>query len=106
MSYRFQTQLRPSGRQPVRPKRCRLHVEMLEDRHMPSTFMVNTVLDMVNPGDGKLSLREAITKANHHAGADTIILPAGVFKIALSGFDDTNDAGDFDVSDSVTLQGA
>src|SRR6266496_5928085 len=86
--------------QPRIAKRLRPWFDALEDRHMPSTFMVNTVLDVVNPADGKLALREAITKANHHAGADMIILPAGVFKIALSGFDDTNGAGDFDVTDS------
>ena len=106
MSYRFATQLSPNGRRPVPPRRYRPQLDVLEDRHLPSTFMVNTVLDVVNPADRKLSLREAITKANHHAGADTIVLPAGVFKLTLAGDDNTNDAGDFDVRDTVTFQGA
>src|SRR5262249_40525681 len=87
-------------------RRLRPCFEVLEDRRLPSTFTVNTVLDVVKPGDGRLSLREAITRANHHPGADTIILPAGVFKLTLVGDDNTNAAGDFDVLDSVTFQGA
>jgi len=68
---------------------------------------VNTTLDNLTAGDGKLTLREAIVRANIHAGADTIVLPVGVFKIALHGTgDDTNSTGDFDVIDSVTFQGA
>src|SRR5205823_2052067 len=60
-------------------------VEMLEDRLVLSTFTVNTTHDELTAGDGKLSLREAITKANNHAGADTIVLPSGVFKMELGG---------------------
>src|SRR5207249_1542006 len=85
----------------------RLRLECLEDRVTPSTFTVNTTLDEVTPGDGKLSLREAITRANTHPGADTIVLPAGVFKIALDGAgEDSNATGDFDITDSVTIRGA
>ena len=74
---------------------------------MPATFTVTTALDVVNPADGKLSLREAITRANDHAGADVIVLPAGVFRIALAGAgDDANATGDFDVTDSDPIQGA
>ena len=49
--------------------------EGLEDRSMPATFAVTTTLDVVDPADGKLSLREAITRANNHTGADTIGCP-------------------------------
>jgi CSLREA domain-containing protein len=50
-------------------------VESLEDRAAPATFTVNTTLDEVVASDGKLSLREAITRANTTTGADEIIVP-------------------------------
>src|SRR5262245_50088938 len=85
----------------------RLRVESLEDRTAPATFMVNTTQDEVVAGDGKLSLREAITRANDLAGADEIILPAGVFKLAIPGTsEDGNTTGDLDVTDAVTIRGA
>jgi CSLREA domain-containing protein len=91
---------------PHRPA-ARPRLEGLEDRAVPSTFMVNTALDEVTASDGKLSLREAITAANAHAGADTVILPAGVFRITLPGAnEDGNATGDFDTTDSVTIRGA
>ncbi len=90
-----------------RPKRsCRPSLEELEGRNVPATFVVTTGLDVVNPNDGRLSLREAISRADHHAGADTVVLPAGVFRISMAGSDDANAAGDFDVTDSVTIRGA
>ena len=62
---------------------------------------------MVDPADGKRSLREAITAANTLAGADVIVLPAGVFKIALAGAgEDGNATGDFDITGAVTIRGA
>jgi hypothetical protein len=67
---------------------------------------VTTTLDVVDPNDGRLSLREAITAANANPGADTIIVPAGVYLLALRGADDTNAAGDFDITGSTTFQGA
>jgi len=86
---------------------ARLRLECLEDRTVPSTFTVNTTLDVVDAADGQLSLREAITKANTHAGADVVVLPAGVFKIALAGAgEDVNATGDFDITDALTIQGA
>jgi len=96
---------------PTRQRRNRpaglLRLEYLEDRSVPATFNVTTTLDVVDSGDGKLSLREAITKANATAGADLINVPAGVYKIALTGTgDDGNASGDFDVTGSVTIRGA
>jgi predicted outer membrane repeat protein len=90
-----------------RPKSNKLRLETLEDRAVPATFTVSTTLDELTPGDGKLSLREAITRANAHPGADTIIVPAGVYNMSLAGAtEDANATGDFDVTDSVTIQGA
>jgi CSLREA domain-containing protein len=85
----------------------RLRLEPLEDRTVPSTFTVTTTLDDVTPANGKLSLREAITAANGHAGADVIVLPVGVFKITQSGAgEDANATGDFDITSPVTIAGA
>ncbi|HSQ55554.1 MAG TPA: choice-of-anchor Q domain-containing protein [Gemmata sp.] len=68
---------------------------------------MNTTLDEVTPGDGDLSLREAISRANTHPGADTIVLPAGVFRITLDGVNENaNATGDFDVTDAVLIRGA
>jgi CSLREA domain-containing protein len=79
---------------------------LLEDRLVPATFLVTTTLDVVDPNDGQLSLREAISAANASPGADTIIVPAGVYQLALRGADDTNAAGDFDITGSTLFQGA
>ena len=37
-----------------------------------ATFTVNTAQDVVDPGDGRLSLREAVRQANATEAADTI----------------------------------
>jgi predicted outer membrane repeat protein len=87
--------------------RARPRLECLEAREVPATFTVTTAIDVVSATDGKLSLREAVTRANSHPGADTIVLPAGIFKIAIDGGnEDANATGDFDVTDSVRIQGA
>jgi predicted outer membrane repeat protein len=98
---------RPAPGSSRRPKRtCRPGMEMLEDRRVPATFTVTTPLDIVADADGQLSLREAITAANANPGADTIVVPAGVYKILAVMADDTNAAGDFDVTGSTLFQGA
>ncbi|MEZ6143565.1 MAG: choice-of-anchor Q domain-containing protein [Zavarzinella sp.] len=51
----------------------RLQLESLEDRAVPATFTVNTLVDENDGIDvGNVSLREAIAAANTTAGADTI----------------------------------
>src|SRR5262245_41997422 len=93
-----------SRRMPARPYRLRL--EPLDDRIVPATFVVNSPLDDPTPG-GRLSLREAITRANTTVGGETIVLPAGVFKITIPGAgEDGNLSGDFDITDEVTIRGA
>ena len=99
------------GSRQVSPKyhldrRSVLRLEPLEDRSVPATFTVNTALDTVVAGDGKQSLREAITRANDLAGADVIVVPAGVFTITNAGAGENGNAtGDFDITDAVTIRG-
>jgi CSLREA domain-containing protein len=60
-------------------------------------------------GPGTCTLREAIDEANALDGDDTITLPADTYDLDLSGADDTNAAGDFDVTDAddmLTIDGA
>lgn len=80
----------------------RPRLESLEDRAVPATFTVNTTLDEVTPGNGKQSLREAINRANTTDGADVVVVPAGVYKIQLAPLL----GGDFDITDTLTIQGA
>lgn len=68
-------------------RRSRPLLELLEDRCVPTVFVVNTALDVV-AADGKVSLREAIQAANTNtavneaaagsAGLDTIKFAAGL----------------------------
>ena len=81
-----------------------------------ATFTVDTTDDAVDavPMDGvcatasgACSLRAAIMEANALPGADTIIVPAGTYVLALAGRDEDDAAtGDLDVNDDVTIQGA
>jgi predicted outer membrane repeat protein len=99
-----------AGRTPRRVHRFTPRVESLQERLVPSTFTVTTPLDVLNAGPGQLSLRQAITQANQHPGADVIVLPAGVYPMQLTGAagvnENANQSGDFDITDAVTLQGA
>lgn len=52
----------------------------------PDPLLVTTTADVVNPGDNQTSLREAVTYANTHTGADTVRFRADVTgTITLSG---------------------
>ena len=85
----------------------RLFVEPLEGREVPATFTVTTFADVVDPNDGRLSLREAVSRANATPGPDVIRLGAGTYSVAARpGSEDANVAGDFDVTDSLTVTGA
>src|SRR5436853_5961272 len=95
-----------SGRRRREPPRFRPGVEGLEGRLVPATIVVTTFADVVNPADGKVSLREAINRANATAAPDTIVLRAGVYKIGLAGAgEDDNATGDFDVKNPLTIAG-
>ena len=43
-----------------------------------ATFTVTTGADVVNAGDGRLSLREAVAQANATTTADTIVFAGGL----------------------------
>ncbi|MGC4119535.1 MAG: choice-of-anchor Q domain-containing protein [Myxococcales bacterium] len=80
-----------------------------------ATITVDTPADTLTTA-GVCSLRAALQAANTNAavlgcpagsGADTIVLPAGTYAIALDGTnEDANLRGDFDVLEAVTIQGA
>tara|TARA_R110002111_G_scaffold247140_1_gene309996 strand:+ start:270 stop:17531 length:17262 start_codon:yes stop_codon:yes gene_type:complete len=75
-------------------------------------IVVTTLDDVVNAGDGVLSLREAINMANVSPGLDYIILPnlltgvENIYRITMPGAGENNNAtGDFDIRSDVTIFG-
>jgi CSLREA domain-containing protein len=98
-----------------------LGIELTLTRRLPTvvqadtTIYVNTTDDELN-SDGDCSLREAIRAANSDttvdacpagSGADTIILPAGVYTLTISGIvEEAAATGDLDITDDLTLIGA
>lgn len=80
-------------------------------------FTVNSTLDEqdASPGDGQCvstpsgqcTLRAAIMEANALAGADTIILPTGVYTLTIAGAnEDAAATGDLDMVVDLTIAGA
>src|SRR5262249_29855489 len=69
---------RPRARHPSHRSRSHLVLGVLEDRTVPATFTVDSPLDVVDPNDGVLTLREAMTAANASAGVDTIEFDAAL----------------------------
>ncbi|GAA1608400.1 right-handed parallel beta-helix repeat-containing protein [Catellatospora bangladeshensis] len=74
---------------------------------LAATVTVTTTADVVNGGDGLVSLREAVDAANAAAGPTTIELAAGAYTLSLCADDDTNAGGDLDVTTAqpVTVDG-
>ena len=75
---------------PATTSQARLRVEALEDRVTPTTFVVNTMNDVVQNADNLLSLREALLNANSNmqmsddapagdADGDVILFDSTVF---------------------------
>ncbi|MFN0277027.1 MAG: choice-of-anchor Q domain-containing protein [Pyrinomonadaceae bacterium] len=93
-----------------------LAISMFSVNVNAATFVVNTTNDTADsaPGNGTCadaagacSLRAAIGEANALAGADIITLPAGTYTQSLAGADDdTNAAGDYDITGPLTINGA
>ncbi len=83
-----------------------------------ATFTVNTTNDTSDAdlGDGlcadingKCSLRAAIMQANYTnviGTSNTIIVPAGVYKLTRPGADDSAVIGDLDITQPMTIKGA
>jgi CSLREA domain-containing protein len=81
----------------------------------PSTISVTTTNDDFT-NNGNCSLREAIRAANTDSavdacpagdGADTILLPAGVYTLSIIGANENADAtGDLDLASDLTIHGA
>src|SRR5262245_60599913 len=103
---RWLKQLRRTPRTAIR-RHTRLRAEALEDRTVPAVYNVTTAVDVVNPNDGLLSLREALLAANASVGvADTISVPAGTYVLTLIGAnEDAAASGDLDVGGDLTIQG-
>ncbi|QDT96166.1 choice-of-anchor Q domain-containing protein [Gimesia aquarii] len=69
-------------------------------------IVVTTFDDVVDPSDGLVSLREAITEANNTTGTDNIILLPGTYDISIVGAGENGNAtGDFDILDDVNIFG-
>jgi len=69
---------------------------------------VTTTADVVNAGDGVVSLREALTLANTQAGVDRVALaPFATYPITLCGVETNNVSGSLDARDmaGVTIEG-
>src|SRR5436190_21297003 len=83
-----------------------------------ATFTVNSTADAVDakrgdgvcetaPGNGICTLRAAIQESNSLAGADTIVLPAGIYAITIRPGTTVTDAkGGFLIGDDLTIIGA
>lgn len=63
-------------------------------------FTVNTAGDVANPGDGKLTLREAVASANATTAADTIVFAPG-----LGGKTLTLKQGELTLNQDTTIDG-
>ena len=89
-----QVHARPPRRSRRRPTLRCLPLEQLEGRLVLTAFHVTTLADGVAG-----SLRDAITQANAHAGADTIDFQPGLTgTIALTG-------GELDITDDLKING-
>lgn len=83
-------------------------------RARAATIGVNTTADEFNV-DGDCSLREALRAANINqavdacpagTGFDIIEIPAGIYNLSISGDEASGLAGDLDILESVTIEGA
>lgn len=64
-----------------------------------TTIVVNTSQDVISVGDGFISMREAVSIANHRGGTITVDLVTHSISpvISILGDEDENCAGDFDI---------
>lgn len=105
---------RPSRRQAKR--NSNVLSEQLETRALLATFTVNSFVDTADAlrgngiamdSSGRTTLRAAIQEANAISTPDTIILPAGTFRLTRGGANEgLASTGDLDILDSVNIVGA
>ncbi|HTP11217.1 MAG TPA: choice-of-anchor Q domain-containing protein [Anaerolineae bacterium] len=78
------------------------------------TYVVNSTADLPDGNvtdnacqalNGHCTLRAAIMQANFTSGMDTILLPMGTYTLTIPGVDDTDQAGDLDISDDLAIVG-
>jgi hypothetical protein len=87
--------------------RFRPGVEGLEDRSVPAVLNVTTTLDVIDPNDGVLSLREAVIQANASNEAVIVNVPAGSYTLSIAGsYEIAGLAGDLNLTGHVTINGA
>ena len=71
-----------------------------------ATFEVVTTADSAAPTPAGHSLRSAILAANAAPGPDTVLVPAGLYRLTLGGAnEDAGLVGDLDVVDDLTITG-
>jgi hypothetical protein len=61
--------------------------------------------DLATPGE-QCTLRAAVQQANASSDADTIVVPAGTYRLTIRGDEDASAAGDLDITTDVTILGA
>ena len=83
-------------------QRRHLHCEQLETRRLLAVIQVTTEVDVVDAGDGLVSMREAVAQANSLAGTDTIQFDSALDTLPII---ITAGEGDFDLTDDVIIQG-
>ena len=86
------------------------------DSAFAAIYIVNSTSDDVdvNPGDGVCAtagglctLRAAIMEANALPGADTVVLPAGTYRLTIPGQnEDMSATGDLDITEDITINGS
>ncbi|NND96300.1 MAG: DUF4347 domain-containing protein, partial [Pirellulaceae bacterium] len=71
-----------------------------------ANITVTTFDDIIDNGDGLLSLREAILQVNAGSGGDTIVLGAGTYTLTITGAsENAATSGDLDLLQDVTITG-
>lgn len=91
-----------------------LNFVILEDRSVPAIFVPTTFLDLDTAGvnlttgmlpSGEITLRSAILAANATAGADSIQLTPGTYRLTLTGDEENSGVtGDLDISDDLAIE--
>ncbi|MGK0188502.1 MAG: fibronectin-binding autotransporter adhesin [Verrucomicrobiales bacterium] len=78
----------------------------VERQETEGEVMVTTFDDVLDAGDGLVSLREAIIQANTLSTVDLIMLKSGTYALTIAGADENAAAtGDLDIAANITIMG-